>query len=616
MTRTEGPALATVPLGGRPRWGALVFKASAFRRLASSLAGVLVALACWQLVAQVLVVNPNLPAATTTLSRLWSLAGTGAFWTAVSQTLATAVVGFLLSLPIAIPIGVLTGTSRLARRAFHILIEVLKPIPPIVILPLVVLKAGSTQRMAEILIIFTVVPSLVVIVAAGVHDTDPVALDTARSFGLSTWARVRRIVLPSSLPFVITGLRISITAAVLTAVMAEIVAGAPGLGAQVNVARSAGDPVSTFAYVVALGLLGVVVTYAVSAAEHRLLRWHVSVRRAATDPIHPLTLGLVDRLRQIGATVRQSAYVRAVARGTELILDEADALVRRLSAARIYRRRAPTPGSRLRSRRVTPRDHSSPARAADWALELGVPALLLVAWWFWSAHAHSLYFPPLSRILATLRHVWLFSHFTTDAVPSLENLFAGLLLGSAVGILLGVLMAEIRQLGQMLDPVMIFFRSIPGVAYVPIMILLIGFTTPMRIASIALASLFPVLIATVDGLRGTDAMADQVSRAYRLSSWRRLLFVHLPGASPRIASGIELSIAVAVVVMVASELQGTVHGIGAQTILAQQNFDIPGMWAGIVLLALLGLFLNLLYRALRIRVLAWYYRSRGAAARV
>ena len=243
-------------------------------------------------------------------------------------------------------------------------------------------------------------------------------------------------------------------------------------------------------------------------------------------------------------------------------------------------------------------------------LQIGVPVALLAAWWVWSAGAHNLYFPPASTIFRTLQQTWLFKDFASDAVPSLENLFLGLLVGSALGILVGVVMAEMPLLGDMLDPVIVFFRSIPGVAYVPIMILLIGFTAPMRIASIALATMFPVLIATFDGLRDVDTMMNQVSQAYGISWLRRLWFVRLPAAAPRIASGGEISIAVAVVVMVASELEGTSHGIGAQTILAQQSFDIPGMWAGILLLAFIGLAVNLVYRAIRVRALRWYYQSR------
>lgn len=595
---------AGVP-GSATKWLSLGARLGLPRKFAAGLLGTIAALGAWQLIAVALVANPNLPSATATLGRLGSLAGTGPFWTAVAQTLITAVVGFLASLPLAIPLGIAMGTSLQARRALHVLVEVLKPIPPIVILPLVILEAGSTERMAEILIIFTVVPSLVVIVAAGVRDTDPVALNTARSFRLSRWAQVRRIVIPSAMPFVITGLRISITAAVLTAVMAEIVGGAPGLGAQVNVARSAGDPISTFAYVVALGLLGVVVTYGVNAVERRLLRWHVSIRGTRTESPTRLGGGLRRTAASSLRSSRASQTVSAFTSRVELLY------LRVAGRLRNQWQAITTPFALIQSKRTSLRARSSKQTLPGWLLELGVPVALVAAWWVLTAGSHNIYFPSLWHILETFQQIWLFSHFVSDVLPSLRNLFAGLAAGCLVGLLIGLVMAEVPYLGDMLDPVLIFFRSVPGVAYVPIMILLIGFTAPMRIVSIGLASLFPVLIATFDGLRSVDTMMQEVSRSYSLSPLRRLTYVRLPAAAPRIASGIEIAIAVAVVVMVASELEGTVHGIGAQTILAQQNFEIPAMWAGILLLAMLGLAINLLYHVVRVRVLRWYYQSRA-----
>lgn len=240
-----------------------------------------------------------------------------------------------------------------------------------------------------------------------------------------------------------------------------------------------------------------------------------------------------------------------------------------------------------------------------------MPVALVAAWWIWSVSAHNLYFPSVPSILTAFKDTWLFSHFTSDVLPSVENLAAGLGLGGLAGLAVGLLMAEVRGLGELLDPVVTFLRSVPGVAYVPIMILLVGFTATMRIVSIGLASAFPVLIATVDGMRARDRMVDQVSRVYSLSRMRRLFLMRLPAAAPRIAAGIEVAIATAVMVMVASELEGTVHGIGAQTVVAQQNFEVPDMWAGILLLALLGVGINLIYHAVRVRALRWYQLSKA-----
>jgi sulfonate transport system permease protein len=89
--------------------------------------------------------------------------------------------------------------------------------------------------------------------------------------------------------------------------------------------------------------------------------------------------------------------------------------------------------------------------------------------------------------------------------------------------------------------------------------------------------------------------------------------VQLPSAGPRIFAGLEISVAAALIVMVASELLGTSNGIGAQVLVAQQNFNFADMWAGIVLLAAIGLISNVLFRAARSSVLGWYDGLRAAA---
>lgn len=588
------------------------------RRLAAGGLGLFAALALWQLAAGTVLRTPDLPSASATLARLFSLASTAPFWGATRQTVITTLVGFAACLALAVPLGVLIGASDIARHGLHVVVEVFKPLPPIVILPLVVLKAGSTELTAEILVVFATVPSLAVVIAAGVRDTDPVALNTARAFGLSRLAQVRRIVAPSMLPFVVTGLRLAVISALMVTIMAELIAGAPGLGAQVNAARTADDPVSTFAYVVAIGALGVIVTAAVALAERRLLRWHPSVRgrRAAQRESLTATARLTSHLRARAATfagTRTAIALRRLAAGLQhaaaLPARAAGPLARTAAQARCTLRVADRCAPHRRSARA------SGARATSgicgWALELGVPVALVAGWWVWSSAANSLYFPALGSILSAFRQTWLFSHFTSDALPSLENLLSGLLVGTLAGLATGTAMAEVRRVGELLDPVVNFLRAIPGVAYVPIMILLIGFTAPMRISSIALAAAFPVLIATVDGLRSTDPMLEKVSRTYAIPRARRLAAVRLPAAAPRIAAGIEVAIAAAVMVMVASELEGTAHGIGAQTLIAQQNFELPQMWAGILLLALIGLGLSVIYGGARRRALRWYYRSRA-----
>lgn len=243
------------------------------------------------------------------------------------------------------------------------------------------------------------------------------------------------------------------------------------------------------------------------------------------------------------------------------------------------------------------------------AIEIGVPIALIAVWWFASASSTNPFYPPLAVIAKRFQELWLFANVIPDIVPSISNLLAGFVIGSAIGILLGVGLGMVRTLSWIFTPVINFLRAIPPVALVPIFVALMGFGNDVRIFTIAVTCAFPVLISTVDGMRALLPELRDVSSMYRLAWHERLFSVYLPAASPRIASGLQVSLQIAFVVMIASEMLGSSYGIGALTLNAQQTFAIPDMWAGIILLGILGYFLNLLFNIIRDRVLRWYVRS-------
>src|SRR5690606_17024948 len=120
---------------------------------------------------------------------------------------------------------------------------------------------------------------ILVQVLYGVGDVDTVAMATARSYGFGWWQRVRDVVFPTMLPYLVTGVRLAAAVALILAVTAELViGGSPGLGREIGLSRDAGLYPSTYALVLATGLLGVVINVGVRVVERRLLSWHQSVR--------------------------------------------------------------------------------------------------------------------------------------------------------------------------------------------------------------------------------------------------------------------------------------------------------------------------------------------------
>lgn len=173
-------------------------------------------------------------------------------------------------------------------------------------------------------------------------------------------------------------------------------------------------------------------------------------------------------------------------------------------------------------------------RAKGFLTEIWLPVLIVAGWWAWSAQAGEAFFPPLANIVQRFREMWLFDLFLSDVVPSLTNLAIGFAIATAVGIAVGILLARNATIRIGVEPLLHFVRATPGVALVPIFILLLGFGASMKISIIAFSSVFPVIIATMDGVRSADPVLMDTTRAYQLTSRQRVLRVMLPGAGPQI----------------------------------------------------------------------------------
>ncbi|MFD6053562.1 ABC transporter permease [Agromyces sp. NPDC060279] len=241
--------------------------------------------------------------------------------------------------------------------------------------------------------------------------------------------------------------------------------------------------------------------------------------------------------------------------------------------------------------------------------EVLVPIVLLALWWVASANSTNTFFPPLQVILERLVQLVQTPTFLIDVGSSLGNLLLSFVLASVIGVLLGAALGLVPALAWFVEPTIYFFRAIPPVALVPIFVSLIGFGNETRILSITLAALFPVLISTMDGIRGTEPTLAMVSRVYRIGWFDRLVSVTLPAASPRILSGMQVSLITAFVVMIASEMLGSSTGLGAATLLAQQSFAIADMWVGILVLGVIGYATTAVFTLFRRRVLRWYLAS-------
>ena len=259
----------------------------------------------------------------------------------------------------------------------------------------------------------------------------------------------------------------------------------------------------------------------------------------------------------------------------------------------------------------------------SFAVRYGLGIALIILWEFAARKAGSIFFPPPSEILHRAATLWLSGKpqrlFLSDSVfqdvlPSIFRLLLGWALAVLIGIPFGILIGRSRNLSDFVNPSLQFLRAIPGPALIPIFIILLGTESTMRVTLIAFGSVWPILLNTIEGTHTVDPVQLDTARAFQIPRHARLWRIVLPAAMPKILAGMRVSLALAVILMVVSELVASTSGIGYRIQNAQIMFLLTDMWCGIILLALIGYTLNLLFLKFERRVLAWYRGARGQTA--
>ncbi len=257
------------------------------------------------------------------------------------------------------------------------------------------------------------------------------------------------------------------------------------------------------------------------------------------------------------------------------------------------------------------RGRTAARRALSALVPLWLPVALIAGWWIVSANSTSPFFPPLGDILTETWNQWVVFGAWSNAVVSLRNLLLGYLAGTLIGIIGGSLLWRLRLVRVAANPIIYFLYVLPAPALLPAMIAIFGIGDLRQVALIALGSIWPTLLNTLDGMRGIDTVKFDTARALRLGGWRTFWRLVLPGAAPQITAGLRASLTVGIVLMVVSEMVAARSGIGFFILQAQAEFAIKKMWTGILVLALIGTLLNYLFVFAERRALRWYYRSRA-----
>jgi ABC-type nitrate/sulfonate/bicarbonate transport system permease component len=232
----------------------------------------------------------------------------------------------------------------------------------------------------------------------------------------------------------------------------------------------------------------------------------------------------------------------------------------------------------------------------------------LVLIWELAAHFHAplrFYIPPMHKIMVALLQVIASGDIVRHILTTLMRFLTGYLIAAVVAVSLGIILGYFPFGHSLLETLIEFLRPMPSVAIIPVAILLLGIGDGMIVAVTVYASMWPILINTIDGVKHIDPVLVQTGRIFGLGPWRLLRSVIVPAASPSIVTGLRISLAIALILVTTAEMIAGGKGLGFFILDEERSMRNSHMYAGIIVVSLLGYLLNRLFLLLEARMMRW-----------
>jgi len=240
----------------------------------------------------------------------------------------------------------------------------------------------------------------------------------------------------------------------------------------------------------------------------------------------------------------------------------------------------------------------------------GVVFLVLLAF-AWEAAGrggwvHNLLFPPASAILATFYELVVSGEILRQLGVSLWRAALGYTAAAVFAVALGVAMGYWRRVYEACEILIEFLRAVPPPAVIPLAMVFLGIGDALKVFIIFFSCAFPILINTIDGVRGVDPVLIRTARTFGLSRLQTVWKVILPVAGPSVMTGLRIATAIALILTVISEMIGATSGIGYFILGSQRTLNITQMYAGILTLALTGYAINRAFLFVDARLMGWH----------
>jgi ABC-type nitrate/sulfonate/bicarbonate transport system permease component len=221
------------------------------------------------------------------------------------------------------------------------------------------------------------------------------------------------------------------------------------------------------------------------------------------------------------------------------------------------------------------------------------------------------YFPTATETLAQLGQDVRDLEFWRNVGRTLTKWGLGLLIATVLATVLGTIIGLVPFLRRATHTTVEFLRPIPSVALIPLAVLLFGYQIQSALLIIVYASFWQVFIQVLYGVADVDAVARDTARSFGLSRGSRVVNLVFPTALPYLMTGLRLAAAVALILAITAEMFIGNPGLGREIVFAQSAGNWPAVYALVIVTGLLGLIINLVFRAIERRTLSWHQSVRG-----
>ena len=232
----------------------------------------IIILIVWYLITELLHLIPYyvLPSPVDVLSAAYKIIINGSLLKNTVDTLIKVFLGIGLASLIAIPLGIVLGWSRTLERFCSLIISILRPVPPIAWIPFAILWFGIGLSSAVFVIFLGCVFTVLVYTIDGVRRTDKVLVESAQTLGANDWNVLKRVVVPSTVPYIVSGLKVGIGIALMCTISAEMIGSSSGLGYMILTATNLFDTGTTVVCMIVIGLIGLAFDFVFSRAQDKI----------------------------------------------------------------------------------------------------------------------------------------------------------------------------------------------------------------------------------------------------------------------------------------------------------------------------------------------------------